>query len=153
MTSAAAFADLMLRGQEDLVGLPAIAHTTRVAASVHHHGQHATAVAWLHDVVEDSPATVQDIENLFGDGIARDVDSLTRREGETYREYMVRANGGSITARRVKLADLRDNLNRGKREGRPDSSLVIRYERALDLILGGLTEGEYLGKHEEPARS
>ena len=64
------------KGQVDKAGKPYIMHPAHVAASVQ--GDAAKAVAWLHDVVEDTDYTVEDIENLFGPKIAQIVDGLTK---------------------------------------------------------------------------
>ncbi|HID50025.1 MAG TPA: HD domain-containing protein, partial [Chromatiales bacterium] len=74
------------------------------------------AAAWLHDVVEDTPATLYDIEREFGPGVARLVDQLTdvSKPGDGNRatrkaldrEHLARA---SARAKTVKLADLAHN--------------------------------------------
>ena len=60
-----------------------------------------------------------------------DVDTLTRREGETYFAYIDRVRSGSDTARRVKLADIEDHLARSDHIG---PSLIRRYMRAAELL-------------------
>jgi hypothetical protein len=74
------------------------------------------AAAWLHDAVEDTPATLFDIEREFGPGVARLVSELTdvSRPGDGNRAYRKRLDlehlaGASIRAKTVKLADLIDN--------------------------------------------
>ena len=88
-------------------------------------------VAYLHDVVEDSDVELSDLNAFFSGDVVADVDTLTRREGETYFAYIDRVRSGSDTARRVKLADIEDHL---ARSARPDMraaigpSLIRRYE-------------------------
>ncbi len=74
------------------------------------------AAAWLHDVVEDTPATVEDIERHFGAAVARLVWELTdvSRPGDgnrAARKAIDRAHlaAASPRAQTVKLADLIDN--------------------------------------------
>jgi hypothetical protein len=74
------------------------------------------AAAWLHDAVEDTPATLFDIEREFGPGVARLVSELTdiSRPGDGNRAYRKRLDlehlaGASNRAKTVKLADLIDN--------------------------------------------
>ena len=55
------------------------------------------------------------------------LDAVTRRPGEVYAEYIDRC-GKHPVARRVKIADLKDNLSRG--DG-PPGGLAERYRRAL----------------------
>ena len=74
------------------------------------------AAAWLHDAVEDTPATHQDIEREFGARVAALVSQLTdvsrpsdgnrRRRKEIDREHLGMA---SDEAKTIKLADLIDN--------------------------------------------
>ena len=65
--------------------------------------------AALHDVIEDTDATP---ESLLALGVPKvvveAVQSLTKRDGETYADFVARAGSHPI-ARRVKLADLADN--------------------------------------------
>ena len=74
------------------------------------------AAAWLHDTVEDTPATLEDIEREFGDGVAALVDQLTdvsrAHDGNrAARKAIDRAHlaQASARAKTVKLADLIDN--------------------------------------------
>jgi len=74
------------------------------------------AAAWLHDSVEDTPATLEDIEREFGDGVARLVADLTdvSRPGDgnrAVRKAIDRAHSAQASprAKTVKLADLTDN--------------------------------------------
>jgi hypothetical protein len=74
------------------------------------------AAAWLHDVVEDTAATLDDVEDAFGPAIARLVDALTDISKPTdgnraYRKALDRYHlaGAPAKAQTVKLADLIDN--------------------------------------------
>ena len=74
------------------------------------------AAAWLHDTVEDTPATLDDISENFGDAVAELVENLTdvsrpsdgnRAIRKTIdRDHSARASARAMT---VKLADLIDN--------------------------------------------
>ncbi len=98
------------RGQRDRAGAPYILHPLHLMSRV---GDDADAmvVALLHDVVEDSPLT---LDTLRMDGfpafIVEAVDALTRREGEAYTAFIERA-GRNPLARRVKLADIEHNMD------------------------------------------
>lgn len=95
------------KGQVDKAGKPYIEHPAHVAASVQ--GDVAKAVAWLHDVVEDTPLTFADLRER---GVAPEVIEalklLTHDESVPYLEY-VRSLKPNPLARAVKLADLRHN--------------------------------------------
>ena len=106
-------------------------HSTEVAARVE--GK-AKVVALLHDIVEDTPATIEDIEFMFGIRIAEAVDLLTRKKEDTYFDYIHKiATSGDKLAIEVKLADLADHL---EKVDTLKPSLKKRYEKAT-LMLGG----------------
>ncbi len=96
------------RGQTDLSGQSYILHPLRVMLAMSTDAERAAGV--LHDVVEDTDVT---LEGLREAGIPEDVivavDCVTKRKGETYDDYLDRIVGNPI-ARRVKLADLDDNM-------------------------------------------
>lgn len=49
------------------------------------------AAAWLHDVVEDTPVSLDALAEVFPARVVEAVDGLTRREGELYFDYIERA--------------------------------------------------------------
>ncbi len=68
-------------------------------------------VGILHDVVEDTPWTLQQLsEEGFAPEIVNGVDAMTRRDKESYDEYMQRVQANAIAVR-VKLNDLTDNMD------------------------------------------
>lgn len=118
------------QGYKDKTGLPYILHPLRIMARMEKVDDMIIAV--LHDVVEDSDWTLDDLrrEGFSGEIIAA-VDSLTRREDETYPEYIerVKRNPAAIP---IKLGDLEDNMNmlRLKQLGENDWERFRRYHRA-----------------------
>lgn len=72
----------------------------------------------------------------FSAEIVEAVECLTRREGESYGEFIQRAKVNSL-ARRVKLADLQDNLDltRIRDPGPEDWERVKRYHRSRQELL------------------
>ncbi|RKW70438.1 HD domain-containing protein [Galactobacter caseinivorans] len=100
-------------GQQDKAGRPYIEHPARVAALVAQDvgPRHAAvAVAWLHDVVEDTDVTLEQIRQAFGDQIAAGVDAMTRRSGEEPDAYYARVRADQL-ALAVKRADIADNTD------------------------------------------
>lgn len=92
-------------GQTDKAGRDYFeAHLTPIAAGAAIFGPLAVQAAWLHDIVEDTAYTV---EQLADEGVAPEVvaavDAVTRRD-ETYRELIDRACGDPV-GRYVKLVD------------------------------------------------
>lgn len=88
------------------------AHLAQVATIVARLGYNDryVATAWLHDVVEDTPVTVQD---LLDHGIPTDVvaavEVLTKRENETHEQYLARVAAHPMAVT-VKYADSSANF-------------------------------------------
>lgn len=91
-------------------------------------GVEHVVVAALHDVVEDTAVTLEDVRYQFGPVIWNSVKAITRKEGEPYAEYIRRVSEDDIAAV-VKFHDLKENLAR-----RPRPSLRKRYEKAMEAI-------------------
>ena len=121
-------------GQLDKAGRPYIDHPRAVAAGVETDLE--KTVAYLHDVLEDTFVTESTIRNLFGDTVADAVAALTRRPEEDYEDY-VRRLGENPLARRVKLADLRHNmdLSRLPQITEQDRLRCEKYRRAMTYLL------------------
>lgn len=116
--------------QVDKGGAPYILHPLRVMMAMTTEQERIVAV--LHDVVEDSDYALSDLAAAFGWDVYDAVDALTRRDGETYEAFIKRCAQNPI-ARRVKLADLADNmdLSRLGREPTPDDQRRFdRYNNA-----------------------
>jgi (p)ppGpp synthase/HD superfamily hydrolase len=89
-------------------------------------------VAVLHDVVEDTAMTLDDLRREgFSKEVILAVERLTHRDGENYEEYIERVRQNPA-ARSVKLADLEDNMNLLRiRNPKPkDLERLQRYHRA-----------------------
>ncbi|GAA4742299.1 hypothetical protein GCM10025783_12030 [Amnibacterium soli] len=117
------------RGQTDKLGVDYIEHPRRVAARLDPLDEQA--VAWLHDVLEDTEVTAEDLRAQGVDGEVVDaVQLLTRSEDEaTYYAFIA----GSPLARSVKLADIADNTD-PERTARLDTTtrqrLAAKYRHA-----------------------
>lgn len=96
-------------GQIDKAGQPYVLHPLRVMLRVDSFEERIVAV--LHDVVEDSSVSLADLRDLgYSLQTIEAVECLTRRQNETYEEFITRAGKNPI-ARVVKLADLKDNMD------------------------------------------
>ncbi|MCH7730587.1 GTP pyrophosphokinase [Patescibacteria group bacterium] len=95
--------------QVDKVGKDYVPHPIRVSEMGKNENERI--VGLLHDVVEDSDVT---LENLWNEGFSVEViaaiDSLTKRVGEAYHEYIIRVKENEL-ARTVKLYDIEDSLD------------------------------------------
>lgn len=120
--------------QKDKSGFPYIGHVRRVAANVK--GTREKTVAWLHDVVEDTAVTMEDLKKIFPTQILYHVNLLTRKEGVSYPEYLEAISKDPV-ARRVKLSDLRDNsdITRIIEPDIVDVARVDKYHRAQAFLL------------------
>jgi (p)ppGpp synthase/HD superfamily hydrolase len=96
-------------GQLDKADQPYITHPEFVASQVT--GDEAKAVAWLHDVVEDTTVTFDDLRATGLNGVVVEaVDAITKRDGEDYESYLERIATNPL-AKAVKLADLKHNMD------------------------------------------
>ncbi len=69
------------------------------------------AVSYLHDVVEDTELTLDNLRRFgFTEIIVLAVDSVTKRKGEKYLQFVIRASRDKI-GRDVKMEDILDNLD------------------------------------------
>ncbi|MCP4896290.1 MAG: hypothetical protein GY906_04885 [bacterium] len=96
-------------------------------------GERSVAVAWLHDVVEDTDTTLADLVAEGVDpAIVAAVSSLTRTEGQAYRDYIgdIKYNGDrEQLGRHVKIQDLIENISRTEKP-----SMIRRYAQALEIL-------------------
>lgn len=96
-------------GQRDKAGAAYFQHPMRVAMRCH--TDEEKIVALLHDTIEDTDVTS---EYLIAEGFPQylvdAILSVTKREGESYEEFVARAAQNPI-GRAVKLHDLEDNLD------------------------------------------
>lgn len=122
------------RGQTDRARQPYILHPLRLMTRMR--TEEARIVAVLHDVVEDSPWTLEALrQSGFSDEIVDAVDALTKREGEAYDKQVNRAAANAL-AREVKLADLEDNMDL-RRQGEvreQDVARLNKYRRAWEQL-------------------
>lgn len=97
------------RGQVDKAGAPYILHPLRVMLT--QPDDAGKIVGLLHDVVEDSDYTFDDLQRMgYDETIIAALDCVTSRPDEDYMTFVERAKANPI-ARRVKLADIEDNMD------------------------------------------
>lgn len=117
-------------GQVDKLGVTYILHPLRVMLAFADPVDQTVAV--LHDVVEDTDVTLDDLRS-FGTEVVDAVDALTRRKDEVYMDFVHRA-AKNPRAKRVKIQDIYDNLDRLTPEL---MGMEARYTKALAFLMGG----------------
>lgn len=122
-------------GQLDKAGQPYILHPLRVMMRLS--DPPARIVAILHDTVEDTDVTLEQLRAAgYPAEILAALDAVTRRDTETYEEFVQRSALDPI-GRRVKLADLADNmdLRRLPEVKDKDADRLERYQRAWSQLM------------------
>jgi len=135
-------------GQGDKAGNPYILHPLRVMLALDREEERIAAV--LHDVVEDAkpPMSLDDLRAAgIPEEVVRLVDLLTHRRGQGKREYYGRIIADPA-ARRIKLADLDDNLDarRLRRITARDARRMDRYRVWRKRLLRAQAEEERPGR-------
>ena len=121
-------------GQVDKAGEDYIKHPQKVASFVK--SDEEKAVAYLHDVIEDTELTLEDLhEYEFSKEVIEAVDIITKKKGEDYRSYLNSVKKNKL-ARAVKLADLRHNsdLTRLTKVTEKDIERKEKYQKAIDFL-------------------
>lgn len=123
-------------GQLDKAGFPYVHHPLHVAESMD--DEASTCVALLHDVLEDTDVTAEDlIQASFPDEVIQALRLMMHEPDVPYMDY-VREIAGNEIARKVKLADLAHNsdLSRLPEVTERDLQRVKKYSQAIDLLMG-----------------
>ncbi len=122
-------------GQLDKAGAPYVLHPLRMMLRLA--TREERMVAMLHDVVEDCEGWSLDRLRLegFSQAVVEGIASVTKRDGEDYEAFVLRAAANPI-GRRVKLADLHDNcdLSRIAQPSEKDHQRVAKYRRAITVL-------------------
>ena len=122
------------RGQLDKYGRPYILHPLTLMMKME--GETAMMAAVLHDVVEDTTLTLGDlIKEGFPADVVEAVDSLSKRESESYEGYIDRLSANPLAVK-VKRADLADNMRVTRMKDVTDKDLarLAKYLRAWQKL-------------------
>lgn len=121
-------------GQIDKAGEDYIKHPEKVASFVN--SDEEKAVAYLHDVIEDTELTLEDLREYgFSEEVLEAVDVITKKKGQDYQTYLNSVKENKL-ARVVKLADLRHNsdLKRLINITEKDIERKEKYQKAIDFL-------------------
>jgi (p)ppGpp synthase/HD superfamily hydrolase len=135
LEDAIALARQVHEGQVDKAGKPYLEHVLRVVSYLD--AADDRIVGALHDVLEKSHMTAADLRRLgYPAPIVHAVACLTKRRGEDYDDYIRRVNQDDI-ARRVKLADLKDNMDMSRlpSPSAADWERLAKYQRAQQELI------------------
>lgn len=122
------------KDQFDKSGIPYVFHPVHLAEQMP--DEYSVCVALLHDVVEDSKYTFQNLIDFeFPQEVIDAVKVLTHPKDIPYFDYIVCIKNNPI-ARRVKIADLRHNsdLSRLNKVTEEDLKRIEKYKTALSLL-------------------
>ena len=121
-------------GQLDKAGVDYIKHPIYVASQVD--TEEEKAVALLHDVIEDSPVSAEELLQAgLPETVVTAVQVLTKKKEQDYQTYLETVKKNPL-ARVVKLADLKHNsdLSRLSSITEKDRERLKKYKKAIDFL-------------------
>ena len=122
------------KGQFDKAGVDYVEHLIYVASQVD--TEEEKAVALLHDVIEDSPFTAEELLLAgLSETVVTAVQVLSKKKRQDYQTYLENVKSNSL-ARAVKLADLKHNSDLSRLETITDKDLerLEKYKKAIDYL-------------------
>ena len=122
------------KNQTDKSGMPYVFHPFHLAEQMKE--ENTTIVALLHDVVEDTPTTLDDLRAMgFSEAVIEAIGLMTHDEAVPYLDY-VRVIAPNPIARAVKLADLRHNSDLSRLDSVDDRAKrrVEKYAAAIRIL-------------------
>jgi (p)ppGpp synthase/HD superfamily hydrolase len=139
------------------LGVTTIDHPTAVAELLAEAGypEHVVVAALLHDVVEDSPGSADELAERFGPDVARLVAQLTEDPGidaydERKRELRRRAASDGHSAASIFTADkLASARKLNASGGVPDPQKLEHYERTVNVVRSHHPEVPFLPALED----
>lgn len=121
-------------GQVDKAGLPYIFHPVHLAEQMK--TEDTCVVALLHDVVEDTDITLEDLRKAgFTDVQLEAIAAMTHDESVEYMDYVREIKKNEVAAA-VKLADLSHNsdLSRINNPTEKDIKRIEKYKKAIEIL-------------------
>lgn len=121
-------------GQIDKFGIPYIFHPMHLAEQMD--TEEECIVAILHDVVEDTEITFNQLEEDFSGRVIEALKLLTHDKSVPYDDYIINLKDNPI-AKKVKLADLKHNSDSSRLEHitTKDINRLEKYKNALNILL------------------
>ena len=122
------------KDQIDKSGMPYIFHPFHLAEQMT--DENTTIVALLHDVIEDTEYTLDDLRKFgFAEDVLSAISLMTHADDVPYMDYVVKIKTNPI-AKAVKLADLKHNsdMSRLDRITQIDEERAKKYKQAIELL-------------------
>ncbi len=122
------------KDQLDKSGLPYVFHPFHLAEQMT--DEETTVVALLHDVIEDTHYTLEDLRQMgFSQPVLTAIALMTHDDRVPYMEYVSQIKSNPI-ARAVKQADLKHNSDLSRLDTVDEKALerVEKYQKALELL-------------------
>ena len=121
-------------GQLDKSGVPYIYHPIHLAEQMQ--TENECIVALLHDVVEDTSITFEELEKEFSNEVIDALKLLTHDDSVDYMDYVRNLKHNPI-ARKVKLADLHHNsdVTRLEKVTEKDEKRYKKYSKAIEILI------------------
>ena len=124
-------------GQFDYNGIPYIFHPIHLAEQMD--DEISCCAALLHDVVEDTDITMEELSREFPPEVIDAVKLLTHDDATPYYDY-IRAIKENPTARKIKLADIAHNSDQSRCVGSdlPEEKLAFwkeKYAKATKILM------------------
>lgn len=124
------------KDQVDKSGIPYVYHPYHLAEQME--TEETIVVALLHDVVEDTDYTFNDLQKMgFPDSVIEALRLMTHDPKIPYLDYVKKMKANPV-ASAVKLADLKHNsdLSRLNRIDETALARVQKYEKAIQILEG-----------------
>ncbi len=121
------------KDQLDKSGMPYVYHPFHLAEQMD--DEYSTCAALLHDVVEDTDTTLDDLAKIFPKEVTDAIALMTHDDNVPYLDY-VRTIKSNPIASKVKLADLKHNSDLTRLDAVDDKALerVEKYKKAIKIL-------------------
>lgn len=122
------------KDQTDKSGMPYVFHPFHLAEQMT--DEYTTVVALLHDVIEDTDYTPDDLRVMgYPQPVIEAIEAMTHPEGVPYLDYVANIKKNSIAAK-VKLEDLMHNSDTSRLDVVDEKAMsrLKRYQKAIALL-------------------
>ena len=122
------------KDQTDKSGMPYVFHPFHLAEQMP--DEDTTIVAFLHDVIDDTPYTLDDLRAMgFNEQVLDALALMTHDKRVPYLDYVAKIKGNKI-ARTVKLADLKHNSDLSRLNNVDEKAMkrIEKYRQAIALL-------------------